>query len=169
MIRCASFAIAALLSFSAYSLEVGDPAPGFTLPELQEDGDPAEVALDDFRGKVVYLDFWASWCAPCKVSLPLLNEMRNDYIAEGKPVEVLAVNVDRDPLDGIDFLIDHPVSYTVLEDAAGETPALYEVRGMPTAFLIDAEGTIRMIHDGFKRSDIGIISEEIDRLLETMP
>ncbi len=158
------FIFALSLSASSWGAAVGDTAPDLSLPNLyQEQVNDSLINLNDFRGKVVYLDFWASWCAPCLVSIPLLNELREQYSAQG--FEVLAVNVDTDPEDGIDFLIDHPVSYPVLTDPEGVTPALYKLIGMPTSFLIDAEGTVRMVHVGFKESDIEIIEAELIELL----
>ena len=158
----------ALLPGIASSLEVGAAAPAFTLPGLRpEDG--ASVNPADYRGKVVYVDFWASWCAPCLISTPLLNELRNKLVQQGKPFEIVAVNVDKDPEDGIDFLLDEPVQYVTVSDPQGRTPSGYEVAAMPTAFLVDADGTIRLIHEGFKSSDIELIEAEVNRLLAELP
>ncbi len=149
------------------AVESGETAPEFTLPALRTT-DGGDINLADFRGKVVYVDFWASWCPPCLVSIPLLNELRDKYVAEGKPFEVLAVNVDSDPEDGIEFLLDEPVNYVVVSDPEGKTPALYGVPGMPTSYLVDAEGRVRLVHEGFKRSDIDMIEAEVVKLLEEM-
>ena len=151
---------------AAGAAEPGDKAPDLALPQLQETG---EVSLAEYRGKVVYLDFWASWCAPCLVSMPIMNEMRNRLQAQGIPFEVLAVNVDSDPEDGIDFLLDQPVDFVVLTDPEGETPAAYSVRGMPTSYLISADGMIEMKHEGFKRSDAEMIEREILEIVEQIP
>ncbi len=157
-----------VLPHLAAALEVGAAAPDFTLPGLRED-DGATVNLTDFRGKVIYLDFWASWCAPCVISTPLLNELRNKLVQQGKPFEVVAVNVDKDPLDGIDFLLDEPVQYVTVSDPQGLTPSSFEVQAMPTAFLLDAAGNIRLIHEGFRSSDIELIEAEVTRLLAELP
>lgn len=148
------------------ALEVGAAAPEFTLPPLRATDGNTAISLGDFRGKVVYLDFWASWCPPCLVSVPLLNELRKRLVAEGAAFEVLAVNVDSEPEDGSEFLLDEPVTYVVVSDPEGVTPALYQVPGMPTSYLIDATGRVRMVHEGFKRSDIDMIESEIRKLLE---
>lgn len=158
--------VATFLALTATAAEPGDQAPDLALPQLQATG---EVALADHRGKVVYLDFWASWCAPCLVSMPIMNEMRNRLQAQGIPFEVLAVNVDSDPEDGIDFLLDQPVDFIVLTDPEGVTPAAYSVRGMPTSYLISADGVITMKHEGFKRSDAEMIEREILALAEQTP
>jgi thiol-disulfide isomerase/thioredoxin len=158
--------VLALAAHPALALEAGDPAPAFTLPGLRVT-DAGSATLDAFRGKVVYVDFWASWCAPCLISIPLLNELRERLVAQGAAFEVLAVNVDSDPEDGIEFLLDEPVNYVVLSDPAGATPAQYQVKGMPTSFLLDRNGRIQLIHEGFKRSDIEMIETHIRQLLET--
>jgi thiol-disulfide isomerase/thioredoxin len=159
--------LALALPVTAQAVESGETAPEFTLPALRT-ADGGAVNLADFRGKVVYVDFWASWCPPCLVSIPLLNELRDKYVAAGKPFEVLAVNVDSDPEDGIEFLLDEPVNYVVVSDPEGKTPALYGVPGMPTSYLVDAEGRVRLVHEGFKRSDIELIEAEVVKLLEEM-
>lgn len=154
------------LAVPLHAAESGDPAPDFTLPPLRPEDGSAAVSLANFRGKVVYVDFWASWCPPCLVSIPLLNELRNEYVNAGKPFEVLAINVDSDPEDGIDFLLDEPVNYVVVSDPKGATPALYKVPGMPTSYLVDAKGQVRLVHTGFKKSDIDLIAAEVTKLLE---
>ncbi|HEY0963841.1 MAG TPA: TlpA disulfide reductase family protein [Pseudomonadales bacterium] len=158
-----------LLGFCAAStqaVENGETAPAFTLPPLRSDDGNADISLADFRGKVVYVDFWASWCPPCLVSIPLLNELRNRLVEAGEPFEVLAINVDSDPELGIEFLLDEPVQYLALRDPAGTTPALYQVPGMPTSYLVDARGQVRLVHTGFKRSDIDKIELEVTKLLD---
>ena len=162
---CSILLLACLGSCPALAVEEGDPAPDFSLPGLREEDGSSATGLANYRGKVVYVDFWASWCPPCLVSIPLLNELRNRYVANGLDFEILAVNLDSDPEDGIDFLLDHPVQYKVLSDPDGTTPARYEVRGMPTSYLLDRSGTIRMVHQGFKRSDIELIEAAMRNLL----
>lgn len=150
----------------AFAVEEGDPAIDLVLPALQDGG---EVSLDAHAGKIVYLDFWASWCPPCLVSMPIMNELRNRLQAEGIAFEVVAVNVDSDPGDGIDFLLDKPVDFVVLSDPGGVSPAAWAIVGMPTSFLIDAGGTVVMRHQGFKRSDGSMIESEVRRLAGLTP
>lgn len=158
-----------LLSFCAritLAVEAGDEAPPFTLPALRSD---AEVRIADYRGKVVYLDFWASWCPPCLVSLPLMSELRDRYVAAGEPFEVIAVNVDTDTADALDFLdfdLETPLSYLLLRDPAGRVPALYDLPAMPTSYLIDAQGRVRLVHEGFRQGDLADIEAAIDAVLE---
>jgi thiol-disulfide isomerase/thioredoxin len=157
---------ALILAGQGLALEAGDTAPGFSLPALRKEDGNGATSLADFWGKVVYVDFWASWCPPCLVSIPLLNELRNRYVEAGADFEIVAVNLDSDPEDGIDFLLDDPVQYRVLHDADGTVPAVYGLKAMPTSYLIDRNGTIRLVHEGFKRSDIELIETQVQHLLE---
>jgi len=147
------------MSSMVQAAQEGEIAPAVALPLLQDSGGP--VSLAEYEGQIVYLDFWASWCPPCLVSMPIMNEIRNRLQDEGIAFEVLAVNVDSDPRDGIDFLLDSPVDFVVLSDPKGTSPAAYGVRGMPTSYLIDPEGKIVMVHEGFKRSDGEKIKQQI--------
>ena len=135
-------------------------APEFTLKTLDEE---RQISLNDYRGKVIYLDFWASWCGPCRKSLPMLNELRNELKDRG--FEVLALNVDETREEGLRFLKEYPVDYPTLFDNEG-TAATYQLRGMPTAFLIDHNGKLQNQHVGFNPKDMTSIRKEVLSLLE---
>lgn len=157
--------ILAAVVFTAFTLtaqatEVGQPAPQFTLPTLKND---SPVALKQFAGKVVYLDFWASWCAPCRTSFPLLNKLHAKLKAQG--FEVVAVNLDEDKVNGEKFLQEIPVDFTVLRDAKGEWADQYVVESMPTSFIIDKNGVVQKIHHGFTSDDIKELEAKITELL----
>lgn len=112
----------------------------------------------------MYLDFWASWCPPCRVSFPVLEELRQSFGPE--IFEVYAISVDEDQADALKFLADtSPVTYPLVHDANGASPQAYGVRGMPTGYLIDQTGTVRKVHQGFKKSDGAKLRAEIARLL----
>jgi len=146
----------------ALALEEGQPAPDFLLPDILE-GKPA-ISLSALRGKTVYVDFWASWCAPCLRSMPLINTLYSQYKDRG--FEVIAINVD-DPIeDGRDFLLDTPLDYLIAADTKTEVLEQYGVRGMPTSFLVDSEGIVRMVHIGFRDNDIAIIEAAVTGLLD---
>ncbi|WP_255856673.1 TlpA disulfide reductase family protein [Bacterioplanoides sp. SCSIO 12839] len=149
-----------LFSATTLSATVGEKAPGFKLPLVTKKG---QLSLSEYRGKVVYVDFWASWCGPCRKSLPLLNDMRNEL--KGQPFEVLAINLDEDIKDARGFLKQFPVSYPTLHDGAGNTPEDYELKGMPTSYLIDKNGIVQAVHTGFKPSDMTKIRKEVASLL----
>jgi thiol-disulfide isomerase/thioredoxin len=143
-------------------VQVGQSAPPISLPLLATDN--AEVlTLHSLRGKVVYLDFWASWCGPCRVSFPQLEELRQELGPRG--FEVLAVNVDEFEPDALRFLEEVSVSYPVVRDGAGDTPATYGILGMPTGYLIDRSGTVRLVHQGYRKSDGAALREDIIELL----
>ena len=135
-----------LLTTQALALEVGDTAPSLSLPSIF--ADQAPIDLDALRGKTVYVDFWASWCAPCLRSMPAYNELYNRL--KGEDFEFVAINVDNPIEDGLDFLIDEPLDFLIPSDPDGEAAELFGVIGMPTSYLIDPEGTIRLVHMGFR-------------------
>lgn len=156
------FALSLLLPMAALAVEEGETAPLFTLPDIQADK-PA-ISLESMRGKTVYVDFWASWCAPCLRSMPLINELYGKY--RDRNFEVIAINVD-DPIeDGQDFLLDTPLDYLIAADTDNAVLNQYGVTGMPTSFLIDKDGTIHMIHMGFRGNDIEVIEAAVLELLE---
>lgn len=135
--------------------------PGLELPGLQ---DGALVSVEDFRGKVVYLDFWASWCGPCRISMPLYEAMYQEI--GNDEFEIVAVNLDEEPQDAVDFITRNPVSYPVLSDPAGVTAEAWELKAMPTSFLLDPAGQVVKVYAGFERSHIDEIRRDIDSLLE---
>jgi len=142
-----SLAIACLgaiaLVSPALATEVGQPAPSFTLPSAK--GEP--VSLDKLRGKVVYVDFWASWCGPCRRSFPWMNDMQQKY--GGRGLVVVGVNIDKRRADADKFLAQTPANFTIAFDEAGTTPSAYAVKGMPSSYLIDGKGNITYVERGF--------------------
>ena len=159
---CALTVFATLIAPSAYAIEEGDLAPQFTLPNIHA-GQPA-ISLSDLRGKTVYVDFWASWCAPCLRSMPLINELYNKY--QDQDFEVIAINVD-DPIeDGQEFLLDTPLDYLIAADTDNTVLNEFGVTRMPTSFLIDKDGVVRMVHMGFRGNDIELIEAAVTQLLE---
>jgi thiol-disulfide isomerase/thioredoxin len=143
-------------------VQVGQVAPPVALPLLSA-GSPATFSLVSLRGKVVYLDFWASWCGPCRVSFPQLEQIRQEL--SGRGFEVLAVNVDEVEQDARRFLDEMPVSYPVVRDGEGATPRSYGILGMPTGYLIDRQGVIQLVHQGYRKSDGAALRLKIIELL----
>lgn len=144
----------------SWGASVDQSAPPFFLEDMQTG---ETIDLEEYRGKVVYLDFWASWCVPCLKSFPKLSELRETYADLG--FEVLAVNVDEHPEAAMQFLERYPVDYPVLHGFGSEVPSLYEVEVMPTAFFIDGEGKIRLVHLGFKDEHGDFIEAVLQKLL----
>ncbi len=139
---------------------VGDEAPEVALPSLSSEG---QLSLSSLRGKVVYVDFWASWCGPCRVSFPILESLRNEFVDQG--FEVFAISVDEDAAEARRFLDEVPVSYPVVLDDTGATPTVWAPPGMPTAYLVDRNGVVRAVKAGFKKSDGDKLRAAIEQLL----
>ncbi len=156
--------LALLISAPASAvLEEGETAPDFTLPAVGSDGEA--VTLSELRGKVVYVDFWASWCAPCLRSLPLVNELYARYNDQG--FEVVAITVDREIDAARQFLedLEQPLAYRLVSDIDSEVMHEYDVRGMPTSFLVDRQGVIRHVNEGFREGDIEKLEQALQPLL----
>ncbi len=143
------------------ALEVGDTAPNFSLPSLTKN---VESSLEDSAGFVIYLDFWASWCSPCRLSMPALEKLYEEFASEG--FHVVAINVDEIREDALDFLEDFPVSYSILADPEGTISQLYNVVGMPSGYLINRQGKIMHSHIGFRRGDEEVLRRMIRSVLE---
>lgn len=156
------FLVCALLAAAlpAAAVESGDPAPDFRLPALSG---PMPLSLSEYRGKVVYLDFWASWCGPCLVSLPLLEELRREF--SPRDFQVLAVNLDDDPSKARRFLDKRPVGYPSAHDPKGAVPGRFGVETMPTSYLIDRQGVVRHVHPGFRKADIEDLRQRVRALV----
>ena len=140
------------------------PAPDWTLPAIQNA--EGKLSMSDFRGKITYVDFWASWCGPCRLSLPALNSLNEAFSDD--PVQFLAINVDVVEEDAWDFLARYTVDYPVVIDTEGDIARLFAVDGMPSGYLLDAEGRVREIHIGFKRGDELKLKESIKKMLAEM-
>jgi cytochrome c biogenesis protein CcmG/thiol:disulfide interchange protein DsbE len=109
--------------------------------------EPAAFDLEQYQGKVVYLDFWASWCKPCRQSFPWMDAMQKKYATQG--LVVVAVDVDEVPAEGEAFLKLLPAGFTVVHDPKGELAARYQLIGMPSSFLIGRDGKVIEAHKGF--------------------
>lgn len=133
-------------------------------PQLELPTSDGRVSLEGLRGKVVLLDFWASWCGPCRQSFPWMNTMQEKYQSLG--LEVVAVNLDQEPEAAAEFLNAIPADFTVAYDPDGVTPEAYGVMGMPSAYLIDREGRIHSQHIGFHTDRIENYEAEIQNLLQ---
>jgi len=151
-----------LLALPAAALEEGEPAPDFTLPLL---GGNDTITLSGLRGKVVYVDFWASWCLPCIRSLPEISTLYDQYHEQG--FEVIAITIDNPLEDARQFLedLDTPLDYHIAADVDADVMDAYRVRGMPTSFLVDRDGVIRMIHEGYREGDRQRIENALTPLL----
>ena len=145
----------------ALALAPGEPAPSFALSTA----DGRTIALDELRGRVVYLDFWASWCGPCRRSFPWMNEIEQRYAAKG--LTVVAINVDAKREDAERFLQQYPAKFAIVYDASGTTPRAYDVKAMPSSYLIDRKGKITRVEQGFLDEKRAALEENIRSQVES--
>lgn len=139
------FSLALAMSMvTGNAAEMNKPAPDFTLKSRSG----KNVRLSDLRGQVVMLNFWASWCGPCRQEMPLLEDMSKKYERLG--FTLLGVNVDEDSSKAEKLLEKIPVSFPVLYDNKSDVSELLNVDAMPTTFLIDRDGNLRFHHKGYK-------------------
>ena len=143
-------------------LGLGENAPDFDFIDLTvSNQQPKKLSL--LKGKVIYLDFWASWCKPCLISMPLLNQLYAELKDSG--FEIIAVNLDEKSEIANQFLLDNPVNYTVVRSIYEPITKLYQINGLPTAYIIDRQGVLRFVHQGFKKEDIDELRKQLILLL----
>lgn len=135
------------LATSAPALEQSKPAPNFTLKSAGGEN----VKLSELRGQVVLINFWASWCGPCRQEMPLLDALHQRYKSLG--FTVLGVNVEQDPAKARQMLEDIPVSFPVLFDTRNQVSEAYQVDAMPSTVIVDRDGVVRYIHKGYVPGD----------------
>jgi thiol-disulfide isomerase/thioredoxin len=148
----------ALPAAPALALSQGAAAPAFDLQ-----GADGAVQLAKYQGKLVYLDFWASWCGPCRQSFPWMNEMQAKYGARG--LQIIGVNVDANNADARRFLAETPARFVVGFDPKGGTPLSYGIKGMPSSLLIGPDGKVLYQHSGFKEADRAELESKIQSAL----
>jgi peroxiredoxin len=129
------------------AVDTNSPAPDFTLNA--QSGKPVEFT--QFKGQVVMLNFWASWCGPCRQEMPLLDSIYKKYGKLG--FTMIGVNVEPDSKAANDWLKQTPVTFPILYDTDSKVSKLYGVSGMPSTVIVDRKGTVRMIHRGYKPGD----------------
>jgi peroxiredoxin len=132
----------------AGSASVGDPAPDFSLPTLKD----RTVSLGEFKGKVVLLNFWASWCAPCQEELPELQKIYHKFHDRG--FELIGINVDKKRANAEKFAKRFALTFPVALDPEASTIEAYLGRAMPMSYLIDREGVVRQLFFGFNRKKL---------------
>lgn len=133
-------------------------APAFSVAS-----DAGKLNLADFKGKVVYLDFFASWCSPCRSSFKWLNETHGKHAADG--LVIVAINVDKERDLAAQFLKENPAKFRVGYDPEGKVAQTYQLKGMPSSYLIDRKGQLRATHIGFRDKDKVARTDEIKSLL----
>ena len=157
--RLLTLAFLLVLSPGLGALKNPVPAPDFQLPTR----DGGTVRLSDLRGKVVYLDFWATWCPPCRRSFPWMNTLHERYGRDG--LVVVAVSLDHSHKSMARFLEDTRPTFVIAFDREGKVGDAYHVQIMPTSYLIDRQGRVRLIHRGFRKQDTPKLEKFVEKLL----
>lgn len=155
-----SFRLLSLMLVLAQPLMAQETAPLFSGRDIITD---QQINLVDYKGKIVFVDFWASWCPPCIESLPAYDQMRRQIGIQ--EFEIIAINVDENTADGMKFLEKHPVSYPMLADPTGEIGIPYGIRTLPRSYLLNREGRIIKSYKSFKAGDEKKLQEEITLLI----
>lgn len=131
----------------ANAANIDKPAPDFTLKSLGG----KNLKLSEYAGDVVMLNFWASWCGPCRKEMPLLNDLHKKYESLG--FVILGVNVEQELKLAKSFLKETPVSFPIVFDSSNQVSQAYDVIAMPTTVMIDRNGKVRYLHKGYKAGD----------------
>ena len=153
------FVFGLFTSTLASAASVGDFIPEF---ELQSSNQKKEN-IKDYRGKLMFINFWASWCTPCRKELPLLSQLQD----RNKDLVVLAINIDSEYDNATDFLDRYPFSGVVMFDQEARVVDQFKAQAMPTSYIVDRSGKIRFVHYGFdKEKDPQKWDEEVRRLLD---
>ena len=139
--------------------DAAGPAPGFQLDAVTGEA----TNLGQFKGQVVMLNFWATWCGPCQQEMPLLEQMYKKYKPAG--FTLVGVNVDKEAPPVRALLAKKPVSFPVLLDPASQVSKAYHVDEMPSTVLIDRKGNIRYLHRGYKPGDENEYQDRIRQLI----
>ena len=160
-----SYCLAALAAAAVASatptdaLRTGAPAPSFQLNSMAGKA----VSLDSLKGQIVLVNFWASWCGPCRKEMPILEQLNRQY--RGKGVTLVGVNVEPDSAAATDWLKATPVSFPILFDVDSKVSKLYQVEGMPNTVILDRKGNVRYIHRGYRPGDENEYQDRIRQLI----
>ena len=155
-------ALALVCSQSVLAVEAGAPAPEVSGARL--DAPSQSFTLSSLRGKVVYVDFWASWCVPCRLSMPTLDSLYRENGSRG--FVVVGVNKDVSGDDAQKFMKKVPVTFALVADAQDAAAKAFDVKAMPSGYLVDRKGIVRKVHRGFTPETGAALREEIEALLK---
>jgi peroxiredoxin len=160
ILRPALAALVALgLSVPAAAVTIQDTAPDFTLKSLEG----SNLRLEEYRGQVVLINFWASWCGPCRQEMPLLDRLHQRYVDTG--FAVLGINVEGEVAPAQELIDKVPVTFPVLIDEGQLVSELYKLEAMPSTVVVDRDGVVRYIHRGYKPGDEAKYVEVVKELI----
>jgi cytochrome c biogenesis protein CcmG, thiol:disulfide interchange protein DsbE len=157
--------LAATVPVPAASVDAGARAPAMEASALRPGAAP--VSLERLQGRVVYVDFWASWCVPCRSSMPALEELVQRYQSRG--FTVVGVNKDASLTGAERFLRQVPVTFLLVSDADDAIAKAFGVTAMPSGYLLDRRGVVRRVHRGYSKEIAAALESEIAALLEERP
>jgi len=146
---------------SLQAAEVGQQLSPCSISKLSNSKQP--IVMNEFAGKVLYLDFWASWCPPCAKSFPFLNKLHQQYHHEG--LQIVGINLDESVADAEKFLTQYPAEFTIASDLTKQCAEDLGVAAMPSSYIIDRKGVIRYIHLGFRAGETQALEEKVQQLL----
>lgn len=138
---------------------IGEKLPNCALKSLNN----VPTSFHDYEGKVLYVDFWASWCGSCMQSFPFLNQLAHEFGDQG--LHIVGVNLDEKVDDALAFLAHHPSKFTIANHGGEQCAKSFDVQAMPTSYLIDKHGVIRHIHQGFREGEMEELKIQIAQLL----
>jgi thiol-disulfide isomerase/thioredoxin len=159
---CAALALIPI--HTVIAAEIGGKAPDCALTSIS---DAQHYDLKKFHGRVLYVDFWASWCVPCAKSFPFLNGLDHDL--KDKGLQIVGINLDQAPEDAKAFLAKYPADFTVAADADEKCARYFNVKAMPSSYLIDRNGIIRHVHMGFRPGEAEELRVLAEQLLTEKP
>ena len=162
-VAVAASLVATSISSGVAALAIGAAPPPIDLPDLEG----KVVDLQELRGKVVVVDFWASWCRPCREEMPVLQALHEKHASEG--LVIIGVNIDSSAKKMRGFLKGSPVSFRIVHDSRTEVAQRYEPRTMPSSYLVGRDGKLRYVHEGFEKKDAADIEFRIKQLLAESP
>lgn len=157
--RVCSAALALLLAGQAIAVSLDAEAPDFTLKTLAGDN----LRLEEYRGQVVLINFWASWCGPCRQEMPILDKIHSRYVDTG--FAVLGINVEGKSEPAQKIVDKTRVTFPVLIDAQQAVSDNYDLQAMPTTVVVDRDGVVRYIHRGYKPGDESKYIEVVKSLI----
>ncbi|MGB5545068.1 MAG: TlpA disulfide reductase family protein [Polyangiales bacterium] len=152
-----------LVASNASALEPGATPPAIDAPDQLG----KKVELSVLQGKVVLIDFWASWCGPCKQEMPVLEALHKKYAEQG--LVIVGINIDNNAKKMNKFLKGTPVSFRIVHDRKLAVASKYEPGTMPTSYFVGRDGKVRYVHEGFRKKDAGGIEERVKELLGEGP